>query len=230
MKKLKRLYESKRARARRLPVGTWFVYPDVLPRRYKYYQPRIYRARADGEVSPAMYEDLGFWEHTGGVNSPQAAHDRLDEIARTLNAMRADEAAATTFLDRLTRRRVQGATESLSQLLLQTAQPRKEDIMTQVYVMTAQKLFDELMALRDERRDWADLEIYVEVVDRASYEREAILLISENTEIEYESQIIGEGSVYAFQVHTPYDRNMKQGDDYILLAAVEFEDDTGGEA
>lgn len=118
MSKTKRLYETKAERSRRLPVGTWFVWPDTLPRRHEYYQPRVYRALGDGKASKPVYEEFGVWSHKSGPNSPQSAYDRADEVARILNGRNADERAASKFVKELTDARVRGAMERVSELLL----------------------------------------------------------------------------------------------------------------
>lgn len=86
-------------------------------------------------------------------------------------------------------------------------------------VMTAKDLLDELLRLQRERPgDFDDLAVYVEVVDQVSYNIEQVA----TTETEYTANILGEGSAYAVQVHTPVDRDDTQGEDYVLIAAVEL--------
>lgn len=117
MSKPKRLYETKAQRARRLPVGTWFVWPDTLPRRHRYYQPRVYRALDGGTASAPVYVDFGFWTHAGGVNCPQAAYDRANDVAQSLNGRNADERAAAVYVAGLRAQRAQAAAELLGSRL-----------------------------------------------------------------------------------------------------------------
>jgi hypothetical protein len=117
MMEIKRLHETKKQRARRLSIGTWFVYPDILPRKYTYYQPRVYRALADGGVSEAVYADFGVWEQQSGPNTPQAAYERATVIAQDLNARNADEQAAIKHVAWLKRQRVAAAMGRLGNLL-----------------------------------------------------------------------------------------------------------------
>lgn len=94
----------------------------------------------------------------------------------------------------------------------------------EIPAMTAKELLEELLQLQQERpADFDKIEVYVEVVDRESYETEQ-RAADDNGVTELEFTVIGEGSAYAFQVHTPVDRDGKQGDDYILIAAVELDD------
>jgi len=89
-----------------------------------------------------------------------------------------------------------------------------------ILVMTAKELLDELLQLQQERpADFDDLAVYVEVVDRESYRAEQ----SATTDAEYTWNVLGEGSTYALQVHTPIASDSTRGEDYILIAAVELD-------
>lgn len=91
-----------------------------------------------------------------------------------------------------------------------------------VPVMTARELLDELLRLQHERPgDFDDLAVYVEVVDLESYHAEQAATADD---AEYTSTILGEGSAYAFQVHVPFASDSTRGEDYILIAAVELDD------
>jgi hypothetical protein len=222
MPKPKRIYETKTERARRLPVGTWFVWPDTLPRRHKYYQPRVYRALGGGSASKPVYEEFGMWEHKSGLLAPQAAYDRAIEVAGILNGRNADEHAATAYVKALIDVRARGAAERVGELLRGTG---GDAPMADIYVMTAQKLYDELTQLKHERRDWCDLEVYVEVIDRKSYAVDYMFGRLEGDTPAYEVNVVGEGSAYRFEVHTPVDRDGKEGEDYTIIACVEPETD-----
>lgn len=117
MSKPRRMYETKTDRSRRLPNGTWFVWPDTLPRRYTYYQPRVYRALGDGKTSEPVYADIGVWDHTDGIHSPAAAYGRCNEVAQQLNARNASETAAKAYVQKQSDRRLLEASEKLGRLL-----------------------------------------------------------------------------------------------------------------
>jgi len=93
----------------------------------------------------------------------------------------------------------------------------------EIVAMTAKELLRELEVLRSERDDFDELEVYIEVVDRESYEQEQSA-VADNGVTEYEFSVLAEGSAYAVQVHTPVDRNGERGEDYILIAGVELDD------
>lgn len=112
-----RLFETKAQRARRLAVGTWFVYPDVLPKQYKYYQPRVYRVLDNHQTAKSDFEDIGLWNVDGGAQSSQAAYERASELVATLNSINADMEAANKYIRAQRKESARRASESLAQML-----------------------------------------------------------------------------------------------------------------
>jgi len=86
-------------------------------------------------------------------------------------------------------------------------------------VMSAKMLLEELEALRNERADFNDLDVYVEVTTSASYEAEQAW----NGEGEFVGDPITEGSALAMVVPTGYDLSggrLKAIGDYVLIRSV----------
>lgn len=94
----------------------------------------------------------------------------------------------------------------------------------EVKIMTAKELLEQLESLRNERADFDDLEIYVDVITRQSYEREQAW----DGEGEFEEDFVNEGSAFDLVVPTSYDLSGKEmiaTGDYILIRSVELEED-----
>lgn len=85
--------ETKHQTARRLPVGTWFVWPTpTLPQRGSVFRMRVYRVNAGGRVSKPVFESVA-------MSDDSAAFQACAEIARLLNEQRADEREAWRFIE-----------------------------------------------------------------------------------------------------------------------------------
>lgn len=95
-----------------------------------------------------------------------------------------------------------------------------------VAVMMAKELLDELIAFRNEDSDaFDDMEIQVDIFDRASYDEE-----HGPEKEEYTETLIGSGLIYAVVVPTDYDlsgEEPKPTRTYLCLRAVEYAPDEG---
>lgn len=114
--KPKHMYETRSEVAKRLPIGTWFVWPGTVPRAHKYYRPRLYRVLDNHKPSSAMHEDFGLWEIIG-ASGAHAAYERIDMLARTLNAMCADEQVAKKYIQKQHDDRIREAMSNTAALL-----------------------------------------------------------------------------------------------------------------
>jgi hypothetical protein len=97
-------------------------------------------------------------------------------------------------------------------------------------VMTAKALWEELNTLRQERPDFDELEVYVVIYDRESFDKEQAMIEADDTENEYTVTSVGEGSVYAVVVPTGFDMSGPEPvatGDYLLIHAVEPDDEEG---
>jgi hypothetical protein len=95
--------------------------------------------------------------------------------------------------------------------------------------VNAKELWDELKRLRRRRKDFDDLEVYVEIIDRPSYEAEKASELTEG-DITLEDTVIGEGLVYNLIVPTAFYRDattgqIVDGETFIKLCAVELEEE-----
>lgn len=103
-----------------------------------------------------------------------------------------------------------------------------------VVPMSAGKLWEELDELRRTRDDFADLEVYVQIIDRKSYDTEAALEAADDTETEMDETMIAEGEVFGVVVPTDYTFPLGAeqgvpGATYLVIRAVEWPGDEGEE-
>jgi hypothetical protein len=95
--------------------------------------------------------------------------------------------------------------------------------------MTARELWEYLDGLRQENpAAFETREVYVEIIDRASYEQEQRINGIEDYDQAYADVVLGEGQAFGVVEPTDYDLTTDphtELETYILIRAVELEDD-----
>lgn len=92
----------------------------------------------------------------------------------------------------------------------------------EIQAMSAKELWSELEKLRKERPDFDTLDVYVDVIDRKSYEDEQ----SWDGEGDLTETYLAEGSAFEVAVPTGYDmsgKEPKRVGDYLLIRSVELD-------